>query len=125
MNKICTDVSQSKKLLDLGIDVNTADFHWFNNILMLSFDKVAKAHYDKTEYEYIPAWSLRALLELMPEIHGERPKLDTGRIETYKYYVEYPYHERTKKDWHSTELYDEPLDAAFEMVVWLKENNKL
>ena len=61
----------------------------------------------------------------MPEIHGERPKLDTGRIETYKYYVEYPYHERTKKDWHSTELYDEPLDAAFEMVCWLKENNRL
>lgn len=33
MNKICTNVSQSKKLIELGIDVNTADmnYYWFGN----------------------------------------------------------------------------------------------
>lgn len=28
MNKICTNIEQSKKLIELGIDVNTADMFW-------------------------------------------------------------------------------------------------
>jgi hypothetical protein len=28
MNKICTDLSQSKKLMELGIDVSTADMRY-------------------------------------------------------------------------------------------------
>ena len=28
MNKICTDIEQSKKLIELGIDMNTADMCW-------------------------------------------------------------------------------------------------
>lgn len=113
MNKICTDVSQSKKLLELGIDINTADFHWFNNILMLSFDKVAKAHYDKTEYEYIPAWSLAALLGVIPN---------------YKLSSEHNYHTCTAETSFGKETVawlDNPVDAVFEMVCWLKENNRL
>jgi hypothetical protein len=28
MNKICTSIEQSKKLIELGLDVNTADMFW-------------------------------------------------------------------------------------------------
>ena len=28
MNKICTSIEQSKKLIELGIDVNTADMYY-------------------------------------------------------------------------------------------------
>lgn len=28
MNKICTSFKQSKKLIELGIDINTADMHY-------------------------------------------------------------------------------------------------
>lgn len=28
MNKICTSIEQSKKLIELGIDINTADMFW-------------------------------------------------------------------------------------------------
>ena len=28
MNKICTTIKQSKKLIELGIDINTADMFW-------------------------------------------------------------------------------------------------
>ena len=28
MKKICTTIEQSKKLIELGIDVRTADMHW-------------------------------------------------------------------------------------------------
>lgn len=124
MNKICTSIEQSKKLIELGLDVNTADMFWDT-----LFAKKPEAHIDNhhlideydDEYRF-PAWSLTALLDLMPKIHGERPKLDTGRIQTEKYYVEYPYHESTKDDWYSTKLCDSAVDAAFEMVVWLFEN---
>jgi len=30
MNKICTSIEQSKKLIELGIDINTADMCWCN-----------------------------------------------------------------------------------------------
>ena len=29
MNKICTSKEQSQKLIDLGIDINTADMYWW------------------------------------------------------------------------------------------------
>ena len=28
MNKICTSIDQSKKLIELGLDVKTADMFW-------------------------------------------------------------------------------------------------
>ena len=28
MNKICTSINQSKKLIELGVDINTADMIW-------------------------------------------------------------------------------------------------
>jgi hypothetical protein len=130
--KSYTDLEQSRKLAEI-LPLESADMKWFfwksdidvPKFPTFGYSKDAAENYKSTEAVYLPCWSLSALLELMPEIHGERPKLDTGRIQTDKYYVEYPYHERTKKDWHSTELYDEPLDAAFEMICWLKENKKL
>ena len=32
MNNICTSVEQSQKLIELGIDVNTADMYYFTII---------------------------------------------------------------------------------------------
>ena len=125
MNKICTSIEQSKKLIELGIDINTADMFWD----LLDGDepdeKIPNCCWDRfdiTINEFVPAWSLSALLDLMPKIHGERPILDTGRIQTEKYYVEYPYHESTKNDWYSTKLCDSAVDAAFEMVCWVINN---
>ena len=32
MNKICTSIEQSKKLIELGIDIDTADMFWKNGV---------------------------------------------------------------------------------------------
>lgn len=32
MSKICTDLEQSRKLLSLGLDKNTADMHYFQMV---------------------------------------------------------------------------------------------
>ena len=125
MNKICTTLEQSKKLIELGIDVNTADMyymyrHWEideNTIgsqsdASIGFDSdfYYSANNGKT-YHYIPAWSLSALLELIP---AGNILLRDALSKNYKCI-----------NTVDSDLYDNPLDAVFEMVCWLKENGKI
>lgn len=69
MNKICTSLEQSKKLIELGIDVSTADMFWKNGVsdkYIQCFTPFVSSG-TNIDYDYdIPAWSLSALLELMP-----------------------------------------------------------
>lgn len=121
MIKICTSLEQSKKLLELGIDVNTADmyYQWYS-------ETESALHVGKGSKKLnadCPAWSLSALLGLMP---------DKISINNESYYLSF-----TKKsvefrgpitwDGQKTKSFemDNILDAAFEMVCWLKENNKI
>ena len=122
MNKICTSIEQSKKFIELGIDVNTADmchrYRWANNSF-INLPCAEKAREPITGD--IPAWSLSALIELMPErikIGDElsfclaSKKSSTGFSFGYNLNA-------------STFVADNPLDAAFEMVCWLKENGNI
>lgn len=124
MNKICTSIEQSQKLMGLGIDVNTADMYypysdrvcigkyalpveWKNGLPLLS--------------QEIPAWSLSALIELMPE----RIKIDDELsfcLASKKSLTGFSFGYNSNE---STFVKENPLDAAFEMVVWLKENSKI
>ena len=64
MNKICTSKEQSNKLIELGIDVNTADMYYdVNNYGIQSKPEVAVG---KVWSKDIPAWSLAALLNIIP-----------------------------------------------------------
>ena len=75
MTKICTDIEQSKKLIELGIDVNTADMFWLTtdksrlHILVEDLEKYSR-------WDCMPAWSLSALLNLLPIVN--LIKLDNG-----------------------------------------------
>ena len=87
MNKICTSLDQSQKLIELGIDVNTADM-----IYTTFYGKVSKSLpmpkevYDILKYpidgdKCILAWSLSALLELIPPYLGEfNDGIDFGEV---------------------------------------------
>ena len=128
MNKICTTPEQSQKLIKLGINVNTADMQWVNTGYCMralpTDDYEAQSSSSK-----IPAWSLTALLELVPK--GEKDEFSL-EFKTYKYKEEYYINE-----WLCSYTYNnEPsgigyicrtnvLDAVFEMIVWLKENKKI
>jgi hypothetical protein len=128
MNKICTSVEQSKKLIKLGIDINTSDMR-YGYIAPYDFsDRMYDGGYDEVPYpkdfllknpnfsanEYdgeLPAWSLSSLLQLIPPgnillhdtLNGKYKCINTV----------------------DSSYYDNPLDAAFEMVIWLKENRKI
>ncbi len=67
--KNCTDIEQSKKLIELGIDINTADMMWDDWNLIDEGWKLSVGYYPEIEKDYgrkcYPAWSLAALLDIL------------------------------------------------------------
>jgi len=122
MNKICTDINQCKKFIELGIDINTADltvldlpiqngdrFKFIQNKLPGDiFPSITDGKSEK-----IPAWSLSRLMEFIPKCIVSTPNpLSTNYC--------------CRNVEFDMEFYaDNAVDAAYEMVVWLKENEKL
>lgn len=134
MNKIFTSLGQSQKLIELGIDVETADMHYHTNSMCEEYpcnEIVYTACLSKPEKynKYnIPAWSLAALLDILPNDEVTTTTVTRGgwNSESAKYLdIWFADYETVKHDNDFTLSEDTPLDAAFEMVVWLKENGKL
>ena len=133
MNKICTSLEQSKKLIELGIDVSTADM--CHEILQQEPQIVYKTHCRvKCLNDEIPAWSLTALLELMPKSICIKQSEHSG----YFYFLEWQFANDNSLRYvgHNREClidiysdhddnWKDSIDTAFEMVCWLKENGKI
>ena len=117
MTKICTTIEQSKKLMELGLDYKTSDmYYWCGSDLRIGGHRAQDIDFD------VSAWSLSALLKLMPTLDYRNPVLAK---DIYNDSWRCLYHSTATQGLIDTQNYDEPLDAAFEMVIWLLENNKL
>lgn len=128
MNKICTSIEQSKRLIELGIDVNSADMVYHKELNgtynLRVVDNVLK--YD------IPAWSLSALLELMPSYLFEFERgIDLNlypsinrKVWLCSYMPNVVENMKTDKFKQVTHA-DSLVDAVYDMIIWLKENNYL
>lgn len=115
MSKLCTSIEQSQKLIDLGIDINTADMLWTYDFVVDDINglNVISEHF-KPEENDVPAWSLDALLNII-----ERTALfKTPQGWMCQTYVK-------EKVINLDNYCDNSIDAAFEMVCWLKENGIL
>lgn len=83
--QVCTTIEQSNKLIELGINPDTADMGWFKAYSLKGeiykpFIKEYKLENYKTD---IPAWSLHRLLKMLPEeiyIDGELIELNITPI---------------------------------------------
>lgn len=130
MNKICTDLEQSHKLLSLGLDPNTADMYIGNYVSKSGkVDGTNVCYYTRgTTFgapEIIYAWSLTALLNIAPKYFS---KENHQFVQSYSYdhidgcyhfiYRDYQHGGRSKYISKNKDLFD----AAFEMVCWLLEN---
>ena len=105
MNKICTSIEQSEKLIELGIDVNTADMYYGNG----NKDKLIIGEWKEEEHDWddIPAWSLTALLAQMPGV--ELVSSNDGHYRAF---------------WH--EMYSNwynPVDACVELILRERKEN--
>ena len=72
---ICTSIEQSKKLLSLGIDPNTADMWYsyygnskYNPTVAYKGQQWFLCQIRNSLHDDIPCWSLTALLKLLPDI---------------------------------------------------------
>ena len=122
MTKICTSIEQSKKLIELGIDRNTADM-CYKCLGEDPYDLIVRPYSDwKEEYKVLlksgdakvyPAWSLTALLKLIPKsiISTPNPLSTNYCCRNVEFDMEF--------------YADNPVDAVFTMVCWLLENKKL
>ena len=131
MNKICTSIEQSQKLIELGIDVNTAnmDYIQFANDPKV-YDCVINIYNNEHEDDWIPAWSLSALFSILPfDLIVDNRRYVFSMCKGFDkngdtYAIKYAIFNTTFY-LHLTDFYNNPVDAAFEMVVWLKESNKI
>ena len=139
MNKICTNIQQSKKLVGLGLNVNTADMHYTYRHWEIDEETVGSQsdayigfnlgfYYgvDNGEtYHYIPAWSLTALLKLMPfHIIENNERYGFYQVKGFNKQGEtYRFGYKTNNDsfLFETSLHNDVVDSAFEMVCWLKK----
>lgn len=132
MNKICTSIEQSKKLIELGIDVNTADMFWDTaepNERRKPLVGPISDYCDMEDWA-VPSWSLSALLGILPLhliINGKVYKFGMSKgfnknVETYA--IKYSIFNTTFY-LHLTNFYNDPIDTCVEMIVWLKESNRI
>ena len=84
---------------------------------------------DDLDEHTISAWSLTALIKLMPfHIIENNNRFGFYQIKGFNKQGEtYRFGYKTNNDsfLFETSWHNDAIDAAFEMVVWLKENNKI
>jgi hypothetical protein len=126
--KICTTIEQSKKLIEFGVDVNTADMWYINESGKPHIGAWTENQHD---WDDIPAWSLGALLDLTPQRILRKDKVhdEMAYVPSYRRiitptsifysdgnntmdYIQFSYGE------NGTDL----TDATFKMICWLFKN---
>ena len=111
-----TDLYQSKKLSDI-LPVESADMTWVEGEWGEPIvGKIIKSIDEN--YTFIPCWSLSALLEVIGvECRMEKTPLDQSGEFTYS----------MVDDYNSIRTFecDNPVDACFEMILNLNEQNLL
>ena len=122
-NNICTTKEQSQKLIELGLDVNTADMVYCVELYKEGWKYSNEAYpIDGTlEGDDIPAWSLSALLELIPESIDDNTN-NFSQLEMTKKSISYAFSDGMLRIGFLKEYL---IDAAYEMVCWLLENKKI
>lgn len=113
-----TTLEQSKKLIELGLNPNTADMFWSTEFDMV----ICTPYLTKSDFETlvpmcesIPCWSLGALLEVMPD--GVQTNSNRTGVSVDITFV----HNGVVTDSHGVKN-NTYIEAAYNMVVWLLKN---
>ena len=105
--KSYTDIEQSKKLSEF-LPIESADMYWWSSGKRYYIEAIDDDDYD--EDKDICAWSLAALLDVLPSA-----TLDSSGDHYYRLHCMTRY----------TEWYSNPVDACYEMILKLHEQNIL
>ena len=121
-----TNIKQSKKLIELGLNSETAymvyrmEFNPYDNVYVLNeeYTELLKFSSDFLQ-EDVPCWSLGALLGMMPIFDEQNATLEcctdeTGKV--FSYNIEY-------QNIKNIGYYKTSIETAYNMIIWLLENN--
>ena len=142
--KSYTNIEQSKKLAEI-LPGDSADMCWgiCNETLKYKTMPYLLPWRDYTAKElYLPCWSLATLLNILPSEFTEKYEYSetTYKIDIRKYaltddvylyqiaYGNYKFYEDGNHSWKdivNTGEKENLLDAAFQMICWLKKNGKI
>lgn len=106
-----TDLQQSKKLAEI-LPLESADMYWWPTSIRYYIEAMDDGDFNEEE-GHVRAWSLAALLDVLPEYNLQRT--DWGNKTEYKIVV------TTDEDNYASKNYDNPLDACYEMILKLHE----
>lgn len=117
---VATTIEQSKKLIELGLSADSADMYYYNNDeipQIISDIKSLKENINPKFYTL--AWSLSALIELMPKylLNDDDEEFGLEIVTTYKNEYEVCYQELLPPI-YSPSLFD----AIFQMICYQLEN---
>ena len=119
--KAFTDLEQSKKLAEI-LPLESADMRYapFGDIRPWVWDEEVKL----LENGAIPCWSLAALLSVLPIIGEGKDTANPfiAKTPVGEYYVVYA---TLYKEIDSSGIYSNPIDACYEMIIHLHEQNLL
>jgi hypothetical protein len=118
--KSFTDISQSKKLAEI-LPLESADAFYSWRELMKDYDSIyvpEEMLISDLEKDDILAWSLAALLDILPEGTRLLKSTNISSVGDVKYHIDCPKGNINK--W-----FDNPVDACYEMIIKLNELNLL
>lgn len=130
MNKICTSIEQSKKLAEI-LPLESADMYWWSSGKRYYIEAMDDGDFNEEE-GHIRAWSLAALLGILPIVYTNNKKEVCGPLHIDITDSETPFvlwyvnilHKGNIVELETKE-YDNLVDACVEMILKLKENNNL
>ena len=112
-----TSIEQSKKLLELGLSPETADFYYDDEELKEGQGVYEEIQYwvgNKSRPADIPCWSVGVLLDLMPKVEDNYPIM----LRTNNFKLTYA----DKKGYCIRLETGSLLDVCYNMMIWLLEN---
>lgn len=118
-----TTTEQSRKLIELGIDVNTADMFYDNPDLLNNPPEIIVNHNYPFNDSDIPCWSTEALMKLLPRNIYTKDNFVLNDIQAYKDNYRISYTNLSCYEYKDVIecKYDTLIECAYNMIVKLKE----
>ena len=133
----CTTIEQSRKLIELGLKPETADLCYVavtNKQQPQADSLIVRQNYSFQQND-VPAWSVEALLEAMPQsIHqwDDRDRCyktyELNLFRSYYHCCSYSFGPSLKEENHDNLICyggDTWIEAVYNVVIWCFENNHI